>query len=204
MANKKSKKSKKSGKNWRKFWKLGVEEWNTQYFDITKDGGLIVQEGNYVYNLNDIVKKYGTPMEIVFPFILEERLEDLQDYFLAYMKIGGYKGKFYYHYPMKVNQNKEFIMPLISEGAHMEVGSVNELWLVKKILEGEKFYSKLRVLCNGPKTDVYIKLIEELRLKNLSIIPIIEDEHELERLVKYKGDVGIRVNLDTKADIAFI
>ena len=200
MTKKKSKRAKKPGKNWRKFWKLGVEDFNTQYFNITKDGELTVQEGNYVYNINDIVKKYGTPTEIVFPFILEERLEDLQDYFRAFTKIRGYKGKFYYHYPMKVNQNKEFIMPLISEGAHMEVGSVNELWLVKKLWEGEKFNTKIRVFCNGPKTDAYIALIEELRLKNLSIIPIIEDEHELVKLSKYKGDVGIRVNLDTKAN----
>ncbi len=194
------KKTKKPAKNWRKFWKLGVDEFNTQYFDITRNGELVVQEGNYIYNLNDIVKKYGSPTEIVFPFILEERLEDLHDYFRAYMKIGGYKGKFYYHYPMKVNQNKEFIMPLISEGAHMEVGSVNELWLVKKLWEEDKFHSKLRVLCNGPKTDAYIRLIEDLHLKNLSIMPIIEDEHELEKLSKYKGEIGIRINLNTKAD----
>ena len=194
------KKTKKHSKNWKKFWKLGVEDFNTQYFNLTKNGELVAQEGNYIYNLNDIVKKYGTPTEVLFPFILEERLEDLYDYFNAYMKIQGYKGKFYYHYPMKVNQNKEFIMPLISEGAHMEVGSMNELWLVKKLWEGDKFNSKLRVLCNGPKTEEYIKLIEELRSQNLTIMPIIEDEHELERLSKYKGDVGIRVNLDTKAD----
>ncbi len=196
----KNKKIKKRGKNWKKFWKLGVNEFNTQYFDITKGGELVVQEGNYIYNLNDIVKKYGSPIEVVFPFILEERLEDLHDYFNAYMKIQGYRGKFYYHYPMKVNQNKEFIMPLISEGAHVEVGSVNELWLVKKLWEEEKFHAKLRVLCNGPKTDTYIKLIDELRNKGLGIIPVIEDKHELDKLYKYKGDVGIRVNLDTKAD----
>jgi arginine decarboxylase len=196
----KQKKQKKSGKNWRKFWKLGVNDFNTQYFDITKNGELVVQEGNYVYNLNEIVKKYGSPTEVVFPFILEERLEDLHDYFNAYMKIQGYRGKFFYHYPLKVNQNKEFVMPLISEGAHMEVGSVNELWIVKKLWEGEKFNSKLRVLCNGPKTDAYLDLIDELRNKGLSIMPIIEDEHERLKLNKYKGDVGIRINLDTKAD----
>src|SRR3989338_9661766 len=190
----------KAGKNWKKFWKLGAEEFNTQFFDINKDGELSVREGNYIYNLNDIVKKYGSPVGIVFPFILEERLEDLQDYFRAHMKLAGYRGKFYYHYPMKVNQNKEFIMPLISEGAHMEVGSVNELWLVKKLWEGNKFHSKLRVLCNGPKTEEYVKLIEDLRHDNLAVMPIIEDEHELTRLSKYRGDVGIRVNLDTKAD----
>lgn len=200
MENKKIKSIKKSQKNWKKFWKLGTEEFNTQYFDVTKGGELVVQEGNYVYNLNDIVKKYGSPTEIVFPFILEERLEDLYDYFRAFMKIEGYKGKFYYHYPMKVNQNKEFVMPLISEGAHMEVSSVNELWLVKKLWEGEKFNLKLRVICNGPKTDAYLKLIDELRNKGLIIIPVIEDEHERIKFLKYKGDVGIRVNLDTKAD----
>ena len=194
------KKSKRAGKNYRKFWKLGVEEFNTQYFDVTKNGELTLREGNYIYNLSDIVKKYDSPLEIVFPFVLEERLEDLQDYFRAYMKIQGYRGKFYYHYPMKVNQNKEFVMPLISEGAHVEVGSVNELWLVKKLWEDERFHAKLRVLCNGPKTESYLELIDELRTKNLSIIPIIEDEHELELLAKYKGEVGIRVNLDTKAD----
>ena len=200
MLKKKIKKSRVKNKNWKKFWKLGVDEFNTQYFDITKNGELVVQEGHYIYNLNDIVKKYGSPTEVVFPFILEERLEDLHDYFCAYMKIQGYRGKFYYHYPLKVNQNKEFVMPLISEGAHMEVGSVNELWIVKRLWEGAEFHSKLRVLCNGPKTEAYLKLIEELRNKGLNIMPIIEDEHERLKLHKYKGDVGIRVNLDIKAD----
>ena len=200
MSTKSRKKTRRRKKNWKKFWKLGIEEFNTQFFDITHEGELTIREGNYIYNLHDLVKKYGSPLEVVFPFILEERLEDLQDYFKAYMKIQGYKGKFFYHYPMKVNQNKEFVMPLISEGAHMEVGSVNELWLVKKLWEGEKFHAKLRVLCNGPKTDSYLRLIDELRGKNLTIMPIIEDEQELEKLRKYRGDLGIRVNLDTKAD----
>ena len=187
-------------KNWRKFWKLGIPEFNTQFFDVTKDGELSVREGNYVYNLADLARKYGSPLEVVFPFILEDRLSDLIGYFNAYMKIQGYRGKFYYHYPMKVNQNREFVMPIISEGAHMEVGSVNELWIVKQLWEGEQFHAKFRVFCNGPKTNSYLKLIAELRGKGLAIVPIIEDEVELEKLAKYTGDVGIRVDLDIKAD----
>ncbi|MFH1200960.1 MAG: hypothetical protein V1484_01365 [bacterium] len=196
----KIKNKKRPQNNWKKFWKLGMEEFNTQYFDVSQKGDLTIREGNYIYNFKDLVKKYGSPLEVVFPFILEERLENLQDYFKAYMKIQGYKGKFFYHYPLKANQTKEFVMPLISEGAHMEVGSENELWIVKKLWEDEKFYSRLRVICNGPKTDAYLDLIKELRGKGLTIIPIIEDEAEVEKLAKYKGEVGIRVNLDTKAD----
>jgi arginine decarboxylase len=187
-------------RNWKKFWKLGVEEFNTQYFGFTKDGELTVSEGNYVYTLLDLVKKYGSPAKIYFPFIIENRLRDLIEYFNAYIKINGYRGKFYYHYPMKVNQNREVVLPLVADGAHLEVTSSNELWLVKKLWEGDKFHERLRVLCNGPKTQEYIDLIFELRHKGLNIIPIIETEGEMAALEKYKGDVGIRVDLGMKAD----
>ncbi len=196
----KKKKSKKPGKNWKKFWKLGVDEYNTQFFGVNKDGELTATEGYHVYNLNDLAQKYGTPLQVIFPFIIEDRLKDLIGYFQAYMKIYGYKGKFYYHYPMKVNQNKEFVLPILSEGANLEVTSANELWIVKKLWEGEKFNNKIRVLCNGPKTDQYLDLVEELRSKGMNIIPIIESMEEVERISKYKGDVGVRVDLDIKAD----
>ena len=89
----------------------------------------------------------------------------------------------------------------MSEGANLEVTSANELYLVKKLWEGEKFHGKIRVLCNGPKTDPYLSLIEELRAKGMNIIvPIIEGEEEIERVSKYKGDVGVRVDLNIKAD----
>lgn len=194
------KKTKKPGKNWKKFWKLGADEFNTQFFDVNKDGELTAYEGNHVYNLNDLAKKYGTPLQVVFPFVVEDLLKDLMGYFQAYMKIYGYKGKFFYHYPMKVNQNKEFILPVLSEGGNLEVTSANELWIVKKLWEGEKFSSKIRVLCNGPKTDQYLDLIEELRNKGMNIIPVLESMNEVERVAKYKGDVGVRVNLELKTD----
>ena len=200
MSEQKTKKIKKQGKNWKKFWKLGMEEFNTQHFDINQNGDLVVKEGYYQYNIMDIVKKYGTVTEVFFPYILEHRVRDLIELFNAYIKILNYKGKFYYHYVMKSNQNKEFVLPALSEGAHIEVSSANELFLVKRMLEQEKFNRKIRISCNGPKTDQYIILIEELRDKGLFIIPIIENSGELERLKKFKGEVGVRVNLDLKVD----
>ncbi len=193
-------KIKKQKKNWKKIWKLGMEEFNTQYFDVSSNGDLVVKEGYYQYNIMDIVKKYGTVTEVFFPFILENRVRDLIELFNAYIKILNYKGKFYYHYVMKSNQNHEFVLPAIAEGANIEVSSANELFLVKRMLEQDKFDRKIRVSCNGPKTDQYISLIEELRDKGLIIIPIIENNGELERMKKFKGEVGIRVNFDLKID----
>ncbi len=189
---------KKNG--FKKFWKLGIEEYNTHFFDISPDGELIVREGNYQYNIFDIVKKYGTATEIVFPTVIENRVRDLIETFNAYIKVLGYKGKFHYHYAMKVNQNKEYVLPAVAEGANLDVASANELYLVKRMVEQDKFNAKIRVTCNGPKTEKYISLIEELRGKGLSVIPIIEDFVELERMEKFKGEVGIRVNLNVKVN----
>jgi arginine decarboxylase len=184
----------------RKAWKLGLEDVNTAHFDVSDDGSLVVREGNYQYNIHDIVKKYGTSTEILFPTIIENRVRDMIETFTAYIKILGYKGKFYYHYPMKVNQNKEFVLPAVAEGANLEVASANELFLVKRMVEQNKFTNTIRVLCNGPKTERYIELVEELKAKGLVVIPIIEDHSELERMKKFKGEVGIRVDLSIKVD----
>ena len=175
-----------------------MEEYNTGPFDITPDGNLVVKEGNYQYNIFELIKRYGSPLEVVFPHILEGRVRDLIDIFNAYIKLHGYKGRFFYHYAMKVNQNKEYVLPVVSEGGHFDVASVNELWLVKHMLEQEKFNPKIRVICNGPKTENYIALIEELNAKGLTVIPIIEDYKELERLKKFKGETGIRLSMSLK------
>ena len=193
-------KVKKKKNNFRRFWKLGMEEWNTANFDISTGGELMVREGNFQYNLYDVIKKYGTSTEILFPAIIENRVRDLIDTFNAYIKILSYKGKFFYHYAMKVNQNREFVLPAVAEGANLEVASFNELFLVKRMIEQDKFNTKIRVVCNGPKTEKYLSLIEELKGKGLIVIPIIESYAELERLKTFKGAVGIRVNLDVKVE----
>jgi len=200
MTSQKKKSTRKTNKksNLNKFWRLGIEEFNTQYFDIGPDDELIVREGNFQYNIYDIVKKHGTSTEIMFPTVIETRVRDVIETFNAYIKVLGYRGKFHYHYAMKVNQNKEFVLPAVAEGANLDVASANELFLVKKMIEQDKFNVKIRVICNGPKTEKYISLIEELKLKGLIVIPIIEDYAELERMKKFKGDVGVRVNLNVK------
>ncbi|MDD5109881.1 MAG: hypothetical protein PHI63_01535 [Patescibacteria group bacterium] len=185
----------------KRFWKLGNRVFNTHYFDIDKDGDLIVREGNNQYNLRFLAQKFGTPLEVVFPFILEERLEDLMDLFAAQIKALKYRGKFFYHYPMKVNQNKEVVMPLVSEGANLEVSSANELWLVKRMWEQETFNPKIRVICNGPKTDKYIRLIDELQHRGLTVIPVIEGPNEVSVFGSSRFEVGVRVDIPPSVSV---
>lgn len=187
-------------RNRRKFWKLGIKDFNTQYFDFNKEGDLVVKEGNNQYNVRYLADKLGTPVEIFFPFIVEERVEDLLDLVASLVKKIQYRGKFHYHYPMKVNQNKEVVMAMVGEGANLETGSYNELWLVKKMLEQDSFNPKIRILCNGPKTEKYINLIDDLQHKGLKVIPIIEGPNELKILRYSRFDVGIRLDMPVQVE----
>lgn len=184
----------------RKHWKLGMKEWNTQYFDFNKDGDLIIKEGHNIYNVRYLAEKFGTSLRILMPFIIEERLEDFLDMNKDISKKLGYQGKFFYHYPMKVNQNKEVVMALVGEGAHLETTSYNDLYLIKKMLEQESFDPKLRIMCNGPKTDKYMNLIDDLQHKGVKIFPLIEGPNELKFLQHSKYDVGIRLAMDLKVN----
>ncbi len=80
-----------------KFWKLGIEDFNTHYFDVGPDFTLFAKEGNYQYDILKLIKQYGTPAEIVFPHILEDRLDNLISLFNSYIKIYRYPSKFYYN-----------------------------------------------------------------------------------------------------------
>lgn len=186
-------------KNYKKFWKLGIKEFNTEIFDINKSDELIIREGNYQYRVMDLIKKFGTPLEVALPFFIEKRLNDLFDIFNYYLKFYHYNGRFFYHYPMKVNQNKEFVLPIISEGGQIEVSSANELWLVKKLWEQDQFNTKIRVICNGPKTTAYLGLISDLRSRGLHVLPVIEDEEELAYFKKTPfTELGIRTDIERK------
>lgn len=183
----------------RKLWKLGIKDFNTQFFDYNNNGDLIAKEGNNIYNLRYLAEKFGTSLEILFPYIIEERVEDLLDLSDVLIKKLKYQGKFYYHYPMKSNQTKEVVLAMVGEGANIETSSFNELYIVKKMLEQQSFNEKMRILCNGPKTDRYINLIDELQHRGLKIIPIIEGPAELKTFQNSKYDVGIRLDIPVKS-----
>lgn len=185
-------------KNYRKIWKLGEKKFNTEHFNINKNGELIIHEGNYQYNVHELARKFGSSVELYLPFVIEERLNNINKVANHNLKRLKYKGRFSYHFPMKVNQNKEVMLPLLSEGAHLEMSSANQLWMIKKLWSNENFHSRVKVVCNGPKTPEYTSLIKELKNKGLSIIPIIESREELKLLKGFQGDMGVRVNLKTR------
>jgi arginine decarboxylase len=175
-------------------WKLGEKRYNTADFDVSRDGDLVIRVGAKEVSVPKLAERYGSPLELFFPDILKERVRAVIQGFDKHIRKERYAGTFTYHYPMKVNQRKEFVLAALAAGASIETSSANELALLHSL----RIKKSLRILCNGPKTDEYMSLVGKMHREGYAITPIIEDEHELAALARYPGPVGIRADLSVK------
>jgi len=187
-----------------KIWKTGEKEFNTHLFRYSDDGELIIRESmkenTHIYNLHEIIKEYGSPLRIYMPFVVSERIRKVFEVFHKVIRDEGYTGGFAYHYPMKSNQTKEIIEEVLQAGTDIEVTSANELFLIASLWKKGETRPELRVLCNGPKSDVYTEMIQSLFSKGMNVIPIVENLAEYKVFRTFKGPIGIRVSLSIGVD----
>lgn len=187
-----------------KLWKMGDKTINTGFFHFSSEGELIIKEGgkenSHEYNVHEIIKEYGSPLRIYMPFVVSSRIKRVFETFHKVIREEGYTGGFAYHYPMKSNQTKEIIEEVLKAGTDIEVTSANELSLIASLWKKGETRGELRVLCNGPKSDVYIELIRSLHKKGMNIIPIVENLEEFRVFKKFAGPIGVRVSLSIGVD----
>ncbi|MBU6323185.1 hypothetical protein KGQ55_00675 [Patescibacteria group bacterium] len=179
-------------------WSLGDGSVNTERYSPSLAGTLLVNDGTAVHDVAELVARYGSPLEIFIPDTLSTRVRAVRDAFDAEIRAAGYRGSFAYHYPMKVNQRKEFVMTAVRAGANLETSSRNELALLKRAFDDGTLPNSVRVLCNGPKTEAYLALALEMHREGRSVTPIIESEEELRALETYDGPVGVRADMKLK------
>lgn len=181
------------------FWKLGEAKYNTANFSISENGDLLILNNQKSLSVRDLVLNYGSPLQIFMADVLHERVVGLIEGFNQVIKEHSYAGLFSYYYPMKTNHNKEVLSCVLDSGAHVEVSSVNELHLVKTMLEDKGMKDSKKIICNGTKDTKYFDLIDEMHEQGFHVVPIMDNLEELPRIKKYKGDVGVRVDLKYRA-----
>ncbi len=179
-------------------WHLGKKQFNTEGFSISPSGELRITSGGDSISVIDLVKKYGSPLQIFMPEVAETRARRIITAFDTAIQKTAYPGRFSYHYPMKANQRKAFIQAVLKGGAEIETSSANELFVIEKLYRTMKPQSRPKVICNGPKREPYIALIKKMHREHWNIVPIYEDAEEMRAFASFTGPVGIRVDLNVK------
>ncbi|MEN9946506.1 MAG: hypothetical protein RLZZ293_892 [Pseudomonadota bacterium] len=186
-----------------------VNGWANSYFDINKDGEIVVRRGKYLKDtpvaLTAIVQQVksqhnlATPLILRFTDIVQNRVERITKAFNQARKELEYAPEYTLIYPIKVNQNRAVVESVVAAKANngLEAGSKAELLAVLSQVTN----NKTPIVCNGYKDRDYIKLALIARKigRNITIVieKMIEAKHviELSQQLAVKPLLGVRCRL---------
>jgi arginine decarboxylase len=199
-------------------WKLhdafetyGVKNWGKGYFGINKLGHVTVhpdKNPDRAIDLKELVDQLRTrgiqpPMLLRFTDILEHRIGEIAAAFKKSTDEYGYAGNYHCVYPIKVNQQRHVVEEVLHFGKPygfgVEAGSKPELLAVLALTNGT---GDTPIVCNGFKDDEFIKMVVLARKIGKNTIPVVEKFTELELIVKYMEELGVRQPLGVRVKLA--
>ena len=186
-----------------------VPRWGKGYFSVGDNGHLRVHPDKNPVRFIDlkhlvdqlILRGINLPILLRFGEIIKHRMQELKDAFDLAIRDHGYKGAYRCIFPIKVNQQRHVVEEVFRHGRPlgfgMEAGSKPELLAVLGVVDNET-----PIVCNGFKDDEYIEMLMLARKMGRNITPIIEKFTELELILKYAAEVGVRPTIGIRIKLA--
>ncbi|MFW9932759.1 MAG: hypothetical protein ACFFDR_08885, partial [Candidatus Thorarchaeota archaeon] len=125
---------------------------------------------------------YTSSFTLRMPQLIHFQIKKLKSAFYRVMGDLDYSGQFGAVYPVKVNQRKDCVIPVLQADRNygLEAGTKAELFLIKSVIKNEK--DRL-IICNGAKDPEYLRTIEEFVREGYNIAISIESLHEANLIV---------------------
>lgn len=185
-----------------------VDRWGDGYFSINEDGNMQVsgghgQTGIDLHELIESLKSQGLrpPLLIRFNDILRDRVKRLDESFRNAIEEYNYQNKYQFVYPIKVNQQHEVALQIVSEGSKrgfgIEAGSKPELMAAIAIS-----CERTPIVCNGFKDESFIRLALLTQRMGRTVIPIAEKASEIELILRIAKELGVRPSFGMRVKLA--
>jgi arginine decarboxylase len=177
-----------------------ITQWGGGYFDVSPHGTLIVrpdrdpnQAGIDLCALAGELRHAGLTLPVLVRFtdILQHRVQTLCAAFEQAMQAEDYPGTYTAVYPIKVNQQRSVVEPILRGGrpgqVGLEAGSKPELMAVLALAE----HHGGMVICNGYKDREYIRLALIGRQLGHRLYLVVEKFSELELIIEEARRLGV-------------
>ncbi|MDF1566143.1 MAG: biosynthetic arginine decarboxylase [Deltaproteobacteria bacterium] len=189
-----------------------LDRWGMGYFGVSENGTVQVlprKEGHSPIDLQSLVEEVrrrgiAPPLLLRFPDLVEARIDELHNAFAAAIKEYGYGGGYRGVYPIKVNQDRWVVDPIVSGSADhlygLEAGTKPELLAVMALARADDAL----VICNGYKDEEYVDAALLCQRLGRQVFLVLEKESELDlvvaraRAMKVKPNLGVRVRLSSR------
>jgi arginine decarboxylase len=189
----------------------GIRNWGKGYFGINDLGHVVVhptKDPTTAIDLKSLIEQLQNrgiqlPILLRFTDILQHRIGEIAEAFKTSINEYGYKGAYSCVYPIKVNQQRHVVEEVLRfgrpHGFGLEAGSKPELLAVLAVTNVD---DPTPIICNGFKDDEFIKMVVLARKLGKNIIPVVEKFSELEMIVKYAEELGVRQPIGIRVKLA--
>ncbi len=147
-------------------------------------------------NVAQLARRYGTPLKLSFLPRISQNVRRARTYFAEALQRHDYAGEYIYTYCTKSAHHRLVVAEAIAAGAHIEASSAYDLAIVERLADEGALSRTSFVVCNGPKTEDYLRRIFALRSAGFpNIVPVADSFEELV-LVHQAGvpmQVGVRL-----------
>jgi arginine decarboxylase len=186
-----------------------IDRWGKGYFSVSAEGHVLVHPTRDPQSFVDLKKLIDTlvlrgidpPILLRFPDILGNQIRELRDTFQAAIAEHNYQGGYCCVYPIKVNQQRHVVEEVHRYGRQfgfgLEAGSKPELLAVAAVAD-----NSTPIICNGFKDDEYIEMCMLARKIGRDITPVVEKFTELELILKYAAQMGVRPAIGLRVKLA--
>jgi arginine decarboxylase len=171
----------------------GLDRNDLHFLDITEEGELCIRMGEETITFSEIVRRiksdagdsigYTSSFTLRLPQLIISQVKRLKTAFDSAIKQLNYEGQFSAVYPVKVNQRRDFVLPVLAADPEygLEVGTKSELVLVYKVIQNEKHR---RIVCNGAKDPEYLDMIQKCIDNGYTMSMSVESLHEARLIVE--------------------
>lgn len=189
----------------------GLENWGGGYFGVSPRGTVEVrpnQTTDATVDMLELVeglaeRGIATPVVLRFDGILEHRMRHIRGAFDHAISAAGYGGNYTCVYPIKVNQQRHICEVIRDVGREInfgiEAGSKPELLAGLALTEG---VNEMPFICNGFKDAEFLETVILAAKMGRNILPVMEQVHELELLVKQAREHNVTPKFGVRAKLA--
>lgn len=154
----------------------------------------------------ELIKEYGTPLKLTYLPKITSQIQKAKRLFSEAIEKYQYAGNYQYCYCTKSSHFSFVMDEALKNDIHLETSSDFDIHIIRELALRGKFDKDRYVVCNGYKTDGYVKNMFQLVSEGFqNLIAVLDNPDEMNLYRRYAGPMklGIRVATEEEPNYSF-
>jgi arginine decarboxylase len=170
--------------------------------------GFDVQNNNLTFqdiDLMGMISEFGTPLKITYLPKISSQIQKAKYLFNKAIQKHAYNGKYYYCYCTKSSHFSFVIEEALKNDIDLETSSAFDLDIIKNLHANGRFPKSKYIVCNGYKTNEYVKNMIDLTADGYeNLVCVLDNPEEIELLELHsRGPLKIGIRIATEEEPNF-